>query len=199
MSDWVLRMPWAGGQQAGPEPLVTREWLVTNGLGGYASGTVAGLAARRYHGLLIAALPAPHGRQVMLNHLSELVRLSDGNKALLGGEERIGALDLHGASYLTEFRLDMGLPVWRYQIGNTLLEKCVLLVHRQNTVHIRYRLVSGEGTLRLKLRPSVHFRPHEAPVNQGFAGPYAVSVVNHRYEVKADANLPALRMFLYGE
>src|SRR5438128_9133005 len=46
MSDWVLRMPWAGGQQAGPEPLVTREWLVTNGLGGYASGTVAGLMSR---------------------------------------------------------------------------------------------------------------------------------------------------------
>src|SRR5207248_11414025 len=73
MTDWVLRMPWAGAQEAEPERLLTREWLVTNGLGGYASGTVVGLASRRYPGVLIAALPAPLGRQVMLNHLSELI------------------------------------------------------------------------------------------------------------------------------
>ena len=53
-----------------------REWLVTNGLGGYASGTVAGVVTRRYHGLLVAALPAPLGRYVMLNHLLERVRLA---------------------------------------------------------------------------------------------------------------------------
>src|ERR671910_468799 len=98
MSDWVLRMPWSGDRAPEPEPLVTREWLVTNGLGGYASGTVAGLTSRRYHGLLIAALPAPLGRQVMLNHLSELIRLPDGTSYLFGGEEQTGGrLELHGA------------------------------------------------------------------------------------------------------
>src|SRR5437868_7266953 len=106
VDDWVLRMPWSNTDAAHSEPLLTREWLVTNGLGGYASGTVAGVAARRYHGLLIAALPAPLGRQMMLNHLSELVRLSDGSSAFLGGEERTGGLDLPGAAFLTEFRLD---------------------------------------------------------------------------------------------
>jgi glycogen debranching enzyme len=54
-----------------------REWLVTNGLGGYASGTVAGVVTRRYHGLLIASLPAPLGRMVMFNHLLERIRLAD--------------------------------------------------------------------------------------------------------------------------
>jgi hypothetical protein len=54
---------------ADPEGLATREWLVANGLGGYASGTVAGVATRRYHGLLIAALPAPFGRMMTLSHL----------------------------------------------------------------------------------------------------------------------------------
>jgi glycogen debranching enzyme len=67
------------------EPLLTREWLVTNGLGGYASGTVAGAVTRRHHGLLVAALPAPLGRTVMLNHLLEEVRLPDGRHVLLGG------------------------------------------------------------------------------------------------------------------
>src|SRR5262245_12722238 len=104
MDEWVLKMPWSSGQVSVPDPLLSREWLVTNGLGGYASGTVGGVASRRYHGLLIAALPAPLGRLVMLNHLSEWVRLPDGSAALLGGAERVGGvLDLPGAAYLTEF------------------------------------------------------------------------------------------------
>ena len=89
MQDWVLRMPLPATTAAKSELLLTREWLVTNGLGGYASGTIAGVASRRYHSLLIAALPAPLGRRVMLNHLSELLRLPDGSTVLfstfLGG------------------------------------------------------------------------------------------------------------------
>ena len=199
MADWVLRMPWAGEQATEKEPLYTREWLVTNGLGGYASGTVVGLASRRYHGLLIAALPAPLGRQVMLNHLSELVRLPGGTTAHLGGEERGGGLAIPGAAYLTEFRLDMGLPVWRYKVHDAVIEKRILLPHLQNTVQVRYRLLEGSGTVRLKLRPSVHFRPHEAPVSAGFTGPYAVKAIERRYEVSADPSRPPLRMFLHGE
>ena len=61
MENWVLRMPWAGKEAVERESLLTREWLVTNGLGGYASGTIGGVASRRYHALLIAALPAPLG------------------------------------------------------------------------------------------------------------------------------------------
>src|SRR5919109_2761839 len=87
MPDWILRMPWSATTAAKSELLLTREWLVTNGLGGYASGTVAGVASRRYHSLLIAALPAPLGRQVMLNHLSELLRLPDGTAVRFGGGE----------------------------------------------------------------------------------------------------------------
>ncbi len=64
-----------------------REWLVTNGLGGYASGTVAGVVTRRYHGLLIAALPEPLGRMVMLNMLAEAIVLGDGRRVQLGAEE----------------------------------------------------------------------------------------------------------------
>src|SRR5437763_12139216 len=114
MDDWVLRIPWPGVHPEESEALLTREWLVTNGLGGYASGTLAGVATRRYHGLLIAALPVPFGRRVMLNHLSELVRLPNGATALLGGEEHAsGRLDVPGSAYLTEFRLDQGVPIWR--------------------------------------------------------------------------------------
>src|SRR5213592_937082 len=85
MDELVRHMPWArtSGER---EALLTREWLVTNGLGGYASGTVSGVATRRYHGLLIAALPAPLGRIMTLSHLSEKVRLKSGSEVLLGGD-----------------------------------------------------------------------------------------------------------------
>src|SRR5512138_1704364 len=54
------------------------EWLVTNGLGGYASGTMTGLVTRRFHGYLVAALPAPRGRTMMLNHLHEVLYTEQG-------------------------------------------------------------------------------------------------------------------------
>src|SRR5438105_6495747 len=106
-------MAWAG-RAAGREDSLTRAWLGTSGLGGYASGTVAGVATRRYHGLLIAALPSPLGRVCMFNHLAESVRGPDRNIVVLSGEERAaGELDLPDSAHLAEFRLELGLPVWR--------------------------------------------------------------------------------------
>src|SRR5580700_8539873 len=108
---WVLRIPWSAGRTAEIESLLTREWLVTNGLGGYASGTVAGVSTRRYHGLLIAALPVPFGRTMMLNHLVEQLRLPDGTTIRLGGSQFADrSLELHGTGQLKEFRLEAGLP-----------------------------------------------------------------------------------------
>ncbi|QDT53122.1 Amylo-alpha-1,6-glucosidase [Caulifigura coniformis] len=194
----IRTMPWSTDASATHDPLVTREWLVTNGLGGYASGTVAGVATRRYHGLLIAAMPAPLGRMMMLNHLSEQVRLRDGSIVLLGGEERVPELAVHGASYLKEFRLENGLPVWRYQINGTLLEKRLFMPRNQNTVHLNYRVLEGHDILRLKLMPSVHFRSHDAPVNSPLPKTFELRVVDDRFELLAGKELPVLRLTTYG-
>ena len=85
MKEVVRRYPWPG-EGAGWADLLTREWLVTNGLGGYASGTVCGVPTRRFHGLLVASLPAPFGRTMMLNDVAEEVYLPDGTCHRLGGE-----------------------------------------------------------------------------------------------------------------
>jgi predicted glycogen debranching enzyme len=196
----LRRMPWPGSAAAPEhEPLLTREWLVSNGLGGYASGTVSGVMTRKYHGLLVAALPAPFGRIVMLNHLAEHIRLPDGRKVALGGEERVGSSpELHGALYLREFRLEAGLPVWQFDLGGWIVEKRLLLPYHQNTVHIMYSLAGGDGTLRLDLRPSLHFRHHEAPVSRALEHPYAITVVGDRYEI-AGEGVPPLRLRTCGD
>src|SRR5216110_558448 len=182
------------------EILLTREWLVTNGLGGYASGTVSGAVTRRYHGLLIAALPGPLGRIVMWNHVSEFLRFSDDDVVSLGAEERAGGqLDLKSADYLTEFRLEDGLPVWTYRVRDVVVEKRVLLPHLQNTVHVSYQVISRRKPPGLELRPAFHFRHHEASVDGDLAAPYKLTAVDGRYEIAAARRkLPALRMRLHG-
>src|ERR1700722_14830830 len=129
MSDPTLRIPWAQTNADRTESLLAREWLVTNGLGGCASGTLAGVASRRYHSLLIAALPAPLGRQNMLNHLTEFLRFPDGSTVRFGGKKPSATPtpDLPAAEYLKSFRRELGLPVWRYEAHGFALEKRVFL------------------------------------------------------------------------
>ena len=195
----IRRMPWEGGE-ASREILLNREWLVTNGLGGYASGSVSGAITRKYHGLLIAALPAPLGRMVMWSHVSEFLRFAKDDVVSLGAEERAGGqLDLHGADYLREFRLEDGLPVWTYHVRDLVIEKRVLLPHLQNTVHVSYQITAGSDLPRLELRPAFLFRHHEGPVDEGFPAPYKLTAVEGRYEITSGRRrVPPLRMRLSG-
>jgi predicted glycogen debranching enzyme len=177
---------------------VTREWLVTNGLGGYASGTVPGVITRRYHGLLIAALPAPLGRVVMLSHVAEQIKLADGRCIEIGGRERSGdAPDARGTGYLTEFRLESGLPVWRYSVEGLVIEKRLFLPHMQNTVHLSYELLSGAAGVELSLRPSVNFRAQESPVSEPLGWPYEFKSVASHFEICLTGSpLPPLKIAL---
>jgi predicted glycogen debranching enzyme len=180
------------------ESLLSREWLVTNGLGGFASGTIPGAVTRRYHGLLIAALAAPHGRMVMWSYVSEFLHFADNDVVSLGAEERAGGqLNLGAADYLHEFRLENGLPVWTYQVRDLVLEKRVLMLHLQNTVHVVYRILEGEKRPRLELRPVFSFRHYESPVNEGLPAPYHLNAIEEGYEISAmETGLPPVRMKL---
>jgi len=180
------------------EAALAREWLVTNGLGGFAAGTVAGVPTRRYHGLLVAALPTPLGRTLMLNHLFEWLRLSDGTRFEIGGQERAGSgLEWPGAQHLVEFRLDCGLPVWRYELGATVVEKRVHLLHLQNTVHLTYHLIHG-GPVRIKLRPALHVRALEGSVHGAIDEPYTITAIEDRLELSTTRGYPPLRLKVYG-
>ena len=178
--------------------LAEKEWLVTNGLGGYASGTLSGALTRRYHAYLVAALPTPFGRTVMLNYIWERIRYPDGRLVSLHNMiDTPGGKEFDAARWLSSFRLEAGLPVWTFDVENVRIEKRVLMPHLQNTTHVSYRLLSNEP-VRLELRPLVAFRLHEAPVNHPVAAPYGLYALGDRFELSPGGDLPPLRMFLYG-
>src|SRR6266542_7167939 len=177
--------------------LLTTEWLVANGLGGYAAGTLAGAATRRYHGLLVAALPPPLGRTMMLNHVSEELTLADGTRAPLNAVERADrALALPGADRLASFALEDGLPVWRFRAGGALLEKRVWMSHGANVSFTRYRLLEGETPVRLTLTPGVSFRGHDEPVTSESGADLGVRTVAGGVELSSREPLPPLRLSL---
>jgi predicted glycogen debranching enzyme len=119
------------------------EWLLTNGLGGYASSTVAGANTRRYHGLLVAAVDPPVGRTMLLQKLEETININNVTHDLSVNAYH-GTLYPNGHQYLEEFKFDP-LPVWRYRIGELVLEKEVCMPQSENTVVIRYRMVEAPG------------------------------------------------------
>ena len=202
MNDAVLDRPaWLGrSPDDGSMPLVDNEWLVTNGLGGYASSTIGGVMTRKYHGYLIAALPAPLGRMVMLQNLFASVRFADGRKVVLTGREYEAApLFLPSRDSLRDFRLEFGLPVWEYEVEGMRIERRVLMPHGQNTVQVIYRALSAPTTpCMIRLRPFVHFRSYEAPVNTPLAPPERVERGEDRLELRPWETLPPLRMLAYG-
>ena len=168
--------------------LIDREWLVTNGLGGYASGTLAGPPTRRYHSLLVAALPAPLGRLALLAHLDERLRLQ---------QRRVGWLSRRDESspvVVSDFRLVGGLPVWRYTFDEVVLEKRLFMPNEQNSIFVTYTLVKAAETIRFGLRPMVAIRMHEAPVNRTV--PQEPVLVAHQQclEVNAGEAVPTIRL-----
>jgi len=174
------------------------EWLVTNGLGGYASGTMTGLVTRRFHGFLVAALPAPRGRTMMLNNLCVTISADEGRAQLLEQPDPTGA----GAPLATlrEFRLELGIPVWTFEHQGHVIETRVIMPHRQNTVFITCERISGTGSLGLAVDPWIHFRPHEGTLTGPTHSEYALRVIAGRYEIEdtRDVSLPPLRIKLVG-
>jgi predicted glycogen debranching enzyme len=186
--------PHAVGDEPRDPEVNGREWLVTNGLGGYASGTEAGVITRRFHGILIAALPAPEGRTMMLNYLAELLVFPDGRMVQLGEQERpTGPRGQAPKATLADFKLEQGLPVWRFEHEGTVVEKRVIVLHRQNTAHVGYRLLAGPA-LTLDLEPWVNFRPHEGALDRPLGGPYALKAAGDRYEISLDGHPAMLRL-----
>jgi predicted glycogen debranching enzyme len=137
-----------------------REWLSTNGKGGFASGTVAGLLTRRYHGLLVAALAPPVGRTLLVAKLDEQVAYGGALWELGANRWADGTVAPHGYRLIERFRLDGTTPVWTYALGDALLEKRVWMEPGASTTYVRYRALRASEPLRLELTALVNYRDY---------------------------------------
>jgi predicted glycogen debranching enzyme len=151
-----------------PDVAFRREWLETNGIGGFASSTITGLNTRRYHGLLVAATKPPVGRMVLLSKIEETLVVG-GHRFDLSCNRYPGVVHPQGHAFLKQFRQDP-FPVFVYEVEGLELEKSVFMVHGENTTVIQYVvLTTPEVPCTLELRPLIAFRDYHSTTHENDA------------------------------
>jgi predicted glycogen debranching enzyme len=139
-----------------------REWLVTNGLGGFACSTLAGMNTRRYHGLLVASLRPPLERTLMVAKL-DVVAIYRGRRFELATNEYAdGTIAPRGYVLLDSFRLEGAIPVWTWQIADALIEQRVWMAHGSNTTYVQFSVVRASEPLELELTPLCTYRDYHS-------------------------------------
>jgi predicted glycogen debranching enzyme len=174
-----------------PASFLDREWLITNGLGGYASGTLAGVNTRRYHGLFLPNLVTPKGRHLLLSRLEEELQFTDAGSVHLGAVQPPAA-DAAATSmqWLDAIHIGSNTAHWIYKVQGRTIEKTIAMPHLRNTVHVRYRLLDGD-TAMLKLRPFTPLRRQDAELGKAHEpAPQVQNLSAERIEFsQADKNL----------
>lgn len=168
---------------------LTREWLETNGIGGFSSSTVIGLNTRRYHGLLTAATKPPVGRLVLLSKLEETLVI-DGRRYELSANQYPGVVHPQGFNCQTGFRLDP-FPIFTYEVEGVRLEKSVFMVQAENTTVVQYELF-GPTHARLEIRPLIAFRDYHSTTHENSALNQQVQIEAGLATVKPYGDLPEL-------
>ena len=173
----------------------SREWLETNGLGGFAASTIVGLNTRRYHGLLTAATKPPVGRMVLLSKLAEAL-IINGRRYDLSANQYPGTVHPQGFQFQTGFRLDP-FPIFTYLVEGIEIEKSVFMVQGENTTVVQYDLHSlpdGGGTAQIKLeiRPLIAFRDYHSTTHENSSLNSHVEIENGLASVAPYPDLPTL-------
>ncbi len=176
------------------ETALKREWLETNGIGGFASSTIAGVNTRRYHGLLTAATRPPVGRVVLLSKFEETL-VVDGRRYDLSANRYPGAIHPQGHQYLKEFRLDP-FPTFIYQVNGIEVEKRVFMVHGENTTAAEWELRALDRDpvpdCTLEVRPLIAFRDYHSTTHRNDGLDPRVEVSDGAASIRPYADLPAL-------
>src|SRR5262245_55575265 len=166
---WCPRTVLAWGREvAGDLATAERcEWLCVNGIGGFASGTIAGTQTRRYHALLVAALEPPLGRTVMGAAIHETIDYAGASWPLFAARWASGVIDPHGYRGIEHFRLDGTTPVWTYACADAVIEKRVWMEPDANTTYVRWRVLRAREPLTLRLKALVNYRDYHATTRAG--------------------------------
>jgi predicted glycogen debranching enzyme len=144
-----------------------REWLVTNGIGGFASGTVSGNLTRRYHGMLVAALSPPVGRMQLVAKLEDVARYDGADYTLGTNRWGSGAVEPKGYLNIESFRLDGATPVWEFAMADALVEKRIWMQDGENTTYVQYSLLRSSGDVELEIKSLVNYRDFHSSTHAG--------------------------------
>ncbi len=144
------------------------EWLITNGLGGFAAGTVAEANTRRYHGLLTVALNPPSNRTLLVSKTDITAHYQGRNWPLFSNEFMDGSIAPHGYRLLESFHLDKGLPVWRYAFADALIEKRLLMEPGRDITQLSLRVVCSSAPLAFTLTPLCAYRDYHSQGQGGW-------------------------------
>ena len=167
-----------------------REWLVTNGIGGFASGTVAGVQTRRYHGLLFAALKPPLGRTLLVARLQEAAQYDGRSYPLDTCRWGDGSVAPEGYAQIESFRLEGTTPVWTLACADALIEKRIWMEQGANTSYVSYTLVRASSPLRMEMKAFVNYRDYHSSTHAG-SWHMSVECVEHGLRIAAfDAATP---------
>ena len=150
------------------ESAESKEWLVTNGIGGYASGTVANVLTRRYHGLLIAATQPPTGRTLVATKLDETAEYNGTEYPLYTNRWEGNIIDPHGYFHIEEFHLEGTIPVWTFAVADARIEKRIWMQPGKNTTYIQYHVVHATGPVKLNIKALVNCRDHHSPTEKPY-------------------------------
>ena len=172
---------------------LSREWLETNGIGGFSSSTIAGLNTRRYHGLLTAATKPPVGRFVLLSKLEETIVI-EGRRYELSANQYPSLIHPRGFNYQTGFRLNP-FPTFTYEIDDLRLTKTVFMVQGENTTVVQYQLDGDTRTdVKLEVRPLIAFRDYHGTTHENSALNPRVETEPGQTRFKPYADLPTLHL-----
>ena len=163
------------------------EWLVTNDIGGYASGTVAGHLSRRYHGLLIAALNPPLGRTLLVSNFEEILTYQGEEIRLDTQQLASGEIQPRGFSHLERFHLEGSIPVWRYSFADVKLDKRIWMQSGKNTTFIRYTVTRASKPIQIRIRPLVNYRDHHSENQVGDWNP-RIDFHKHGFRITPSIN-----------
>ena len=144
-----------------------REWLVTNGIGGFASGTVPGVLTRRYHGLLVAALNPPLGRTLLVSHVQEIVEYDGSRYELSSCRWAGGSVAPDGHRFIESFRIEGTTPVWTFSFADAQIEKRVWMEQGENTTYVTYKMLRGSRPLQLDVKALVNYRDYHSSTHAG--------------------------------
>ncbi len=174
----------------------SREWLVTNGIGGYGFGTVAGHLTRSYHGLLVAALEPPLGRVLLLAKLDESVEYGGQKFDLATNRWTGGAIAPAGFVNIERFHLESSIPVWTYALADALLEKRIFMQPGANMTYVTYRLARARNPMQLSIKALVNYAREHCTID---AGDWRMEIAPVEHGLRVSAFEGAVPYFLLSD